>query len=169
MATRTGIAAQWRWLSWTLMGIVAVAALIVGAAGDSGPASDGERVSQLASTIRCPQCRGQSVSESNVAIAREIRADIRTRIADGETDDEIRQVYIDQFGRSIVLTPDAGGFTGLVWIVPVIAAGLAVAAVGLAFRRWRVEAEAMAEATNEDRELVAELRKEHAAGAGSSE
>lgn len=157
-----GFKAQWRWLSWVLIAIIGVAALIVGAAGDSGPQSDGERMSQLASTIRCPQCRGQSVAESNVAIAREIRGDIRTRISEGETDDEIRKVYIDRYGRSIVLNPDSGGFTGLVWIVPVVAAGLATAAVALAFRRWRVQADSLREATEEDRELVAELRRDRA-------
>lgn len=158
--TVTGFKAQWRWLSWVLMAIIGVAALIVGSAGDGGPQSDGERMSQLASTIRCPQCRGQSVAESNVAIAREIRGDIRTRISAGETDDEIRQVYIDRYGRSIVLNPDSGGFTGLVWIVPVVAAGMATAAVGLAFQRWRVQADSLRAATEEDRELVAELRRD---------
>jgi cytochrome c-type biogenesis protein CcmH len=155
-----GFKAQWRWLSWVLIAIIGVAALIVGAASDGGPQSDGERMSQLASTIRCPQCRGQSVAESNVAIAREIRGDIRVRISEGETDDEIRQVYIDRYGRSIVLNPDSGGFTGLVWIVPVVAAGLATAAVALAFRRWRVQADSLRTATEEDRELVAELRRD---------
>jgi len=150
---------QWRWLSWVLMGLVIAAALVVGATADRGPQSDGERVADLAATIRCPQCRGQSVAESNVAIAREIRGDIRNRISAGESDDEIRQSYIDRFGRSIVLTPDSGGFTGLVWIVPVVAAGLATAAIALAFQRWRVEAAQVSTATDEDRDLVAELRK----------
>ena len=156
----TGFKAQWRWLSWVLMAIIGIAALVVGATADGGPKSDGERMSQLAATIRCPQCRGQSVAESNVAIAREIRGDIRTRISAGESDDEIRQVYIERYGRSIVLTPDSGGFTGLVWIVPVVAAGLAAAAIALAFQRWRVEAANMAQATDEDRDLVAKLREE---------
>jgi cytochrome c-type biogenesis protein CcmH len=158
MAVFSGLKAQWRWLSWALMAIIGISVLILGAAADGGPQSDGERMSQLAATIRCPQCRGQSVAESNVAIAREIRGDIRTRISAGESDDEIRQVYIDRYGRAIVLTPDSGGFTGLVWIVPVVAAALASAAVALAFQRWRVEASALATATDEDRELVAKLR-----------
>ena len=163
MATKAeqgSFAAQWRWLSWALMAIIAVAVLVIASTGNEGPQSDGERVSELASTIRCPQCRGQSVAESNVTIAREIRADIRTRVAAGESDDEIRQVYIDRFGRSVVLTPDATGFTGLVWIVPVVAAGLALAAVALAFQRWRAEAAEIDAATDEDRELVAQLRAE---------
>lgn len=159
MAEVRGFRAQWRWLSWVLMSIVVCATLIVGAVADEGVRTDGERVTALASTIRCPQCSGQSVAESNVTIAREIRADIRTRIAAGETDDEIRQVYIDRYGRSIVLTPDSGGFTGLVWVVPVVAAAVSMAAVGLAFRRWRLEAEALPDASDEDRELVADLRR----------
>ncbi len=154
----TGFKAQWRWLSWVLMALVVVVALILGSTADGGPRSDGERMSQLASTIRCPQCRGQSVAESNVTIAREIRGDILNRISAGETDDEIRQVYIERYGRSIVLTPDSGGFTGLVWVVPVVAAGLAAAAVALAFRRWRLEAAGIVAASDEDRELVANLR-----------
>lgn len=159
-----GFRAQWRWLSWVLMAIVGGAFLILGATTDGGPKSDGERVSQLASTIRCPQCRGQSVFDSNVAIAREIRGDISTRIAAGETDDEIRQVYIERYGRSIVLTPDSGGFTGLVWIVPVVATGLALAAVALAFQRWRAEAAALVAATDDDHELVSALRSHRARG-----
>lgn len=160
MADGTGFGRQWRWLSWVLMAVVACAALIIGATGDVEPTSDGERVSQLANTIRCPQCRGQSVAESNVAIAREIRGDIRNRIAAGQTDDEIRQVYIDRFGRSVVLTPDGEGFTGLVWIVPVVAAAVGCAAVGMALFRWRNEAavDKSDAVDDEDRELVEAAR-----------
>jgi len=157
--TGRSFAAQWRWLSWTLMALITVGALAVGALDSRPVLSDSERVSAIAATIRCPQCRGQSVLESEVTIAREIRADIRLRIADGQSDDEIRQAYIDRFGRSVVLTPDAGGFTGLVWIVPVVAAALALAAVALAFARWRSEADELDSATEADHDLVARARQ----------
>ena len=51
--------------------------------------TDAERANAVARTIRCPQCRIESVAESNVGIAREIRADIARRIDAGETDDQI--------------------------------------------------------------------------------
>lgn len=158
--------AQWRWLSWVLMAIVTVAALVFGTLDARVVESDGERVASISATIRCPQCRGQSVAESNVTIAREIRADIRLRIAEGQSDDEIRQAYIDRFGRSVVLTPDAGGFTGLVWIIPVVAAAAAIAAVAFAFARWRNEALADgdddgATASDADRALVEKYLSEH--------
>lgn len=159
----SGFRAQWRWLSWVLMALVGVSALVVGSLGETGPETDGERVSQLAATIRCPQCAGQSVAESNVPVARAIRGDIRTRVAAGESDDEIRQAYIDRYGRSVVLTPDGSGLTQIVWIAPVVAAGLGFAAVGLAFARWRRQAQAGDQPTAEDRDLVAELRDAHRA------
>ncbi len=144
------------------MAIIAIAALTFGTIADGGTRTEGERVTALTSTIRCPQCRGQSVAESNVTIAREIRADIRTRVGAGETDAQIRQVYIDRFGRSIVLTPDGTGFTGLVWIIPVVAAALAVSVVGFAFSRWRREASSTGEpgTSSADRQLVDRARSE---------
>ena len=48
MAASTGFKAQWRWLSWVLMAIVGLAAFVIGATADSGPQSDGERMSELA-------------------------------------------------------------------------------------------------------------------------
>lgn len=138
---RARFSAQWRWLSWVLMALVLATAFSFGSFNSAGPSSDGERLTALARSIRCPQCKGQSVAESNVAIAQEIRADIRTRIAEGESDQQIRQIYIDRFGRSVVLTPDGEGFVSFVWIAPVVAGGLAITAVVIAMNRWRNEAD----------------------------
>lgn len=144
------------WASWLVMALVLLAAFAVGVSGDSGNQTDAERANSVARTIRCPQCQSESVAESNVGIAREIRADIARRIDAGETDDEIRQAYADRYDQSILLTPSGSGFTGLVWIVPVLAAAAAVIVIALAFSRWRRDE--AAEATDEDRRLVAEAR-----------
>lgn len=154
------------WLSWVLALIVVVAALAIGVVDDAPEPSPAERVAQVAASIRCPQCQGQSVAESNAAVARQIRADIRLRIDRGETDAQIQQSYIDQFDDpSIVLRPSGEGFVSLVWIIPVVAAGLGVVALTFAFAQWRGEAAALAElATDEDRDIVSELRS-----AGNSE
>ena len=74
------------WASWVIMALVLVSALALGTADDAGPQSDAERANAVARTIRCPQCRGESVAESNVGISREIRADIARRIDAGDTD-----------------------------------------------------------------------------------
>ena len=144
------------WASWLVMGLVLVAALAVGVADDNGPQTDAERANAVARTIRCPQCRSESVAESNVGIAREIRGDIARRIDSGQTDDEIRQAYVERYDQSILLTPGGSGFAGLVWVVPVLAAAGAVIVVALAFSRWRRESTDAA--TAEDREIVAAAR-----------
>jgi cytochrome c-type biogenesis protein CcmH/NrfF len=145
------------WASWLIMLLVLIAALAIGVSDDAGPQNDAERANAVARTIRCPQCRSESVAESNVGIAREIRADIARRIDTGETDDQIRQAYVDRYDESILLTPSGTGFTGLVWVIPVLAAALAVIVVGLAFSRWRRESGA--EVSADDRRIVEAARE----------
>ena len=113
--------ARLRLVSWVLLGVVVAVTLGYGALDDGGTRSNAERAAALAQTIACPQCSGQAVGESDVAIAREIRADIARRVERGETDDAIRQVYADRYGDWVLLTPSSSGVTGLVWVVPVVA------------------------------------------------
>lgn len=133
----TGIASQWRWLSWALLAVVIAASLLVGVLDNQGTVSDAQRAADLASSIRCPQCTGQSVAESDVTIARTIRADIARRIDGGESDEQIAAYYVGIYGESILLRPSGQGLVGLVWIVPVVAAALATTLLGFAFLRWR--------------------------------
>ena len=141
-------------ISWALMAIVAACALAYGAIDSTGPRTNADRVYDLARGIRCPQCQGQSVAESDVAIAREIRADIARRVDAGESADEIRQVYIDRYGEWIVLNPSGDGLTGLVWVIPVVGVAAGAVVVGFALRGWRTDAAIAGGATDEDRALV---------------
>lgn len=153
-----GARAQWKWLSWALVIIIVVAGLFYGSFDDPGPQTDAERVSALAATIRCPQCTGQSVAESNVAIAREIRADIRRRVDAGESDDQIRAAYVARYDQSILLTPESGGLAGLIWVVPVVAGALGAGALALAFVRWRGDSVETEQLSPDDIDLVSRAR-----------
>ena len=146
-------AARLRSLSWALMALVAVGALVYGATDDGAPRTDAERSADLASTIACPVCSGQPVSESNATIAEEIRTQIKQQVDDGRTDAEIRQVYIDRYGEWVDLTPSRSGLTGLVWVAPFLVIGVAVGALALAFSRWKGSSTPV-RATADDRALV---------------
>ena len=116
---------------------MALAVLLTYGSLDGGEVpSDAERAAAVARSLRCPQCAGESVAESNVSVAREIRADIARRVDAGQSDDEIRAQYAVLYGDSILLTPPASGFGSLVWIVPAAVGLTAAAALALAFRRW---------------------------------
>lgn len=124
-----------RWLPWLLMGVALSAALTVGIVDNDGPSTPAERSNALARTIRCPQCQGETVAESNVALAATIRADIRQRVDAGESDREIRQVYVDLYGEAVLLTPPSDGFGSALWIVPVVAVATAGAVLWVAWRQ----------------------------------
>jgi cytochrome c-type biogenesis protein CcmH len=152
-----------RWLPWALVAVVAVAALSVAAFGTRGTPTAQDRVNDIARTIKCPTCSGESVLESNAPASQEIRADIAQRIQTGQTDDEIRAFYASKYGEAVLLTPSASGVNALIWLLPVAALAVAVGALVVVFRRW--SSEAPGHASEADRVLVAEaLRREHDAG-----
>ena len=138
-----------------LAGLVVVAVTVAArpSPSSSAPAARAER---LATELRCPVCQGLSVADSPSITSNDIRADIRRRIAAGESDADIRQAYVDRYGDWILLRPRARGFTALLWALPAAAVVVAGALLALALRRWRTQAPL--EASPEDRDLVAELR-----------
>ena len=79
----------------------------------------------------------QSVANSDAAAAEYIREKIDELIDDGLSDDEIRAYFADRYGDEILLTPSSSGLAGVVWMAPVVLVVVTVAALGLAFRRWR--------------------------------
>lgn len=109
-----------------LVALVAVS-LLLGARSE-GPVSDAARVEQLTEQLRCPVCDGLAVADSPSSTARTIAADVRARVASGETDRDIRQAYVAQYGEWILLEPPAGGFGLLAWALPV--GGLVAVASG---------------------------------------
>ncbi len=140
--------------SWLAMGVFLGIGLIVAASGSPGPATQAERVEALTRTIKCPQCPGQSVAESDVAVAREMRVDIAERVEAGESDDEIRDYYLSRYGQEVLLNPPRSGLAGLVWVLPVAAFIVAIVALVVTFRRWA--ARGALEASDADRALVAD-------------
>jgi len=146
---------------WALMAVVLVGALAIGARTGGGGTTE-DRVRAVASTIKCPQCAGQSAATSDAPTAAAIRRDIAARLAKGQAPDHIRDYYASRYGEGILLTPARSGPAGLVWVVPVAAVVVAFAGLAFAFRRW--QAAAAAPATAEDRALVAAARRRDGTG-----
>lgn len=129
------------------LGLLAVAALDTG-----GIETDAERIQRLSDSFACPQCRGESVSESNAAVAATIRQFIADEVAAGSSDTEIRNDLLQGYGASVLLTPPAEGIAALVWVLPVVALAAGAAVVAAVFT-GRTPTTA---ATDADRALVEE-------------
>lgn len=126
-----------RRIAWAVMALVVAVSLAVGLGRDRAPATPEAREQQVAESVMCPTCRGQSVADSDSSAARGIRTYIDRRVDEGASGDRIRAELADRFGDDILLTPSRSGLASLVWALPVAALVVAVAGVALAFRRWR--------------------------------
>lgn len=122
-----------RTLSWATLAILVVSGLTYGTVADRGPEALEDRVEDIASTIRCPQCRGQSAADSDASTAQALRAEVRDRLEHGDSGDEIRAYFASRYGDEILLTPPSTGTGSVVWVLPVAAT---VTAAGLLF--WRL-------------------------------
>lgn len=138
------------WIPWIAMAAVVVVALYAGTVGGQPPSAE-ERAQALAESIRCPQCDSQSVAQSVTPSAKGVKVIIRDQIADGSSDEEIREYVAGRFGRDVLLDPSSQGFNALVWGLPVVFAVVAVFALGYRFRDWRP---ALGTVTQADRDLV---------------
>ena len=82
----------------------------------------------------CPVC-GTTLAESNSDAAKQIERVIRARIAAGDSKTEIKDLLVQQYGKSILAAPPRHGFDLLAWALPL--AGILVAAALLAVAAWR--------------------------------
>lgn len=140
-----------RW-SWLIIAGLVIVALVRAGVSEGPPRTAEERVRDIASTIKCPTCRSQTVAGSDSAAARAIRGDIARRVSDGQSAPEIRAALADTYGDDVLLTPGRSGVEGVVWVLPVIALVLGLAGVSAAFARWRRSP--APSATDDDRALV---------------
>jgi cytochrome c-type biogenesis protein CcmH len=123
-------------LSYGLMALVLVGALVLGARSD-GSTDLNDRAQALEQTIKCPTCRGQSVAESDAPASKAIRTEIVRRIGEGQSDREIRDYFAAKYGEDILLRPTSSGLAGLVWVLPIAVIVVAGSGLGFAFWRWR--------------------------------
>ncbi|MGH2379526.1 MAG: cytochrome c-type biogenesis protein [Candidatus Limnocylindria bacterium] len=108
-----------------VMGALAVLAAVAAVALPRSETAE-ERVSRIAAELRCVVCQGLSVDDSPSESAREMRAIVQQRVAEGRSDDEIRDEFRAAYGEWILLSPPTGDARGLVWLAPlaIVAAGL---------------------------------------------
>lgn len=92
---------------------------------------------ELMLTIRCIVCQGQSIADSDAELAGDMRSLVRTRIAKGETPDQIKQWLIDRYGSFITYEPPLEPITWPLWLAPLLLLGAGVMLARGRFRKRR--------------------------------
>jgi cytochrome c-type biogenesis protein CcmH len=100
------------------------------AAAASGASLD-DQVYAIARQLMCPVCAGQTVAESDSALAREMKVIIRQKLQAGETSDQILRYFVGQFGESVLAEPRPGGISLILYAAPPLAliGGLVIAII----------------------------------------
>lgn len=79
-----------------------------------------ERYDSLTHELRCMQCQNQSIADSPVGLASDLRRDVREQIIAGKTDAEIRAQMVARYGNIILFRPPFQATTAWVWLLPLL-------------------------------------------------
>ena len=89
----------------------------------------------LMQTLRCLQCQGQSIADSDAPIAGSMRSLVRERIAAGEEPESIRSWLIERYGDYVSYAPRMTALTWPLFVLPLALVALAVFLLRNRFRR----------------------------------
>jgi cytochrome c-type biogenesis protein CcmH len=87
---------------------------------------------QLTHELRCVQCQNESIADSPVEIAADLRREVREKLVAGMSPQQIRDLMVSRYGEFILFRPRWSARNALLWLAPalLLLGGLLVA--------WRV-------------------------------
>ncbi|MBM3617768.1 MAG: cytochrome c-type biogenesis protein CcmH [Alphaproteobacteria bacterium] len=73
---------------------------------------------ELFRELRCEVCDGQTIADSNAALASDMRALVRSKIAAGEEKPQILIFFAERYGDAILMRPPVASRTAPLWFAP---------------------------------------------------
>ena len=90
-------------------------AILVSAQGNDPTDDD---VNAVAKQLYCPVCENIPLDACGTAACEQWRGIIREKLAEGLSEDEIKDYFVAQYGDRVLAEPPRRGFNWLVYIVP---------------------------------------------------
>ena len=84
------------------------------------------RATALMAQLRCIQCQGQAISDSNAPIAAAMRHEVRSRVERGHSDAQIRGWLVQRYGEWIDFSPPSHGAGLFLWLLPLLLIGFGI-------------------------------------------
>jgi len=123
-------------LFWIAALILVLSTLITApvSAQESTPTDD--EVNAIAKDLFCPVCENTPLDVCPTQACKEWREEIRNMLAEGKTEEEIKQHFVDYYGARVLSEPPRTGFNWLVYVVPPIVIVAGVFVLFRALRAW---------------------------------
>lgn len=83
----------------------------------------------LTHELRCMQCQNESIADSPVGLASDLRREVRDMLLAGKSDDDVRNYMVSRYGEFILFRPRFSLRNAWLWGAPplLLLVGLAVA------------------------------------------
>src|SRR5271169_7230223 len=100
------------------------------------PTPSDDQVNQIAHQLYCPVCENTPLDVCPTEACRQWRDLIRQQLAQGWTDQQIKQYFVQQYGARVLAEPPQTGINWLIYILPplIILAGAII--LFRALRMW---------------------------------
>ncbi len=107
--------------------------------GETGASYDEAKAQEIDRMLMCPVCPAQTIDQTEVPLAKQMRAQVRELLASGATREEVLAWFSasERYGPSVLAEPPRSGFYLIAWIVPGVVVVAALAGGVLTLRAMR--------------------------------
>lgn len=124
---------RFRWIVFVLLLITLIP---LGASAQGSDPTDDD-VNAIAKQLYCPVCENIPLDACGTAACEQWRGIIRDKLAEGWTEDQIKNYFVDQYGDRVLAEPPRRGFNWLVYIVPLVMFVVGGFMLYRGFKAWR--------------------------------
>lgn len=109
-----------RWVMLVALALVNAGALAIDTEAAFPDPALQARYEHMIRELRCVQCQNQSIADSPVGLAADLRRQVREMIAAGKTDADIKRYMTDRYGDFVLYDPPLRARTYVLWAAPVL-------------------------------------------------
>ena len=137
-------------LFWIATLVLVLSGLVSATASAQGSTPTDDQVNAIAKQLYCPVCENTPLDVCPTVACKEWREEIRGMLAEGKSEAEIKQHFVDYYGARVLSEPPRVGFNWLVYVVPPIVIVAGVFVLFRAFRAWSQPSETEAGMEEDD-------------------
>ena len=121
---------------WITALLLVLSGLTVATVSAQGSTPTDDQVNAIAKQLYCPVCENTPLDVCPTAACKEWREEIRGMLAEGKSEAEIKQHFVDYYGARVLAEPPSTGFNWLVYVVPPIAIVAGIFVLFRALKAW---------------------------------
>lgn len=96
-----------------------------------------KRVMDLSAHLRCLVCQNQTIADSNAELAIDLRNQVREKLQQGQSEQEILDYMVKRYGEFVLFSPLMKSSTWLLWFGPLLLLALGLGALTINLHKRR--------------------------------